>query len=106
MADKLKPCPFCGEVHTVERMQDLHWGALDAISCNSRTLMTAYHGESVEKMVDRWNSRPVEDALRAELAKFANPSNWHFAKGETIWLYKDEPWGMAQAALDAAGGDK
>lgn len=63
---KLKSCPFCGQQHEILRAQDFHWGCGWFISCNHRVIMQAYNKLELAKMVEHWNTRPVEDALRAE----------------------------------------
>ena len=63
MSDELKPCPFCGSSNTtldyyeISGPQEL--GTI--VVCNDC-------GASAKSIVD-WNTRPIEDALRAQLEK-------------------------------------
>lgn len=54
MSDELKPCPFCGQPNK------LHKG-----NC----YLMRYYGVDDQAVMRRmWNTRPVEDQLRADLA--------------------------------------
>ena len=61
--DELKPCPFCGSKNTT----------LDyfEISCSQELGTLVFCGDcgSYSTSIDRWNTRPIEDALRAQLAE-------------------------------------
>jgi len=66
MTDELKPCPFCGEpgIYVNEN------GIADDIdrllvSCNDVHCMS----ERIKFPKYQWQSRPIEDALRAEIAR-------------------------------------
>ena len=63
MSDKLKACPFCGSKNTT----------LDyfEISCPQElgTLVLCGDCGSYSTSVDRWNTRPIEDALTARIAE-------------------------------------
>lgn len=56
MTQELKPCPFCG--------------GTDVSVCDSTTTRTAKCRSCVVYIaIEKWNSRPIEDALRAEVAR-------------------------------------
>jgi hypothetical protein len=76
MSDELKACPFCGGAHELEKIRDMHFGICEEISCSGRVLMTAYNAEQAERMMELWESRPIEDALRAELAALKAAQEW------------------------------
>jgi len=60
MSEKLKACPFCGEA---VRLITEPWQYIHCMNCHMEFgIHKVDHGIS-----DRWNTRPIEDALRAEL---------------------------------------
>ncbi|CAK0753277.1 hypothetical protein CCP3SC15_1930006 [Gammaproteobacteria bacterium] len=56
---ELKPCPFCGAPGALYKSGD---GPYDRAGCDLEC-----HG--FPEMIEKWNTRPLEDALRAELAQ-------------------------------------
>ena len=58
----MKPCPFCGS-EPVERLSkidgNVYYGCWNNLECPKASWFTA----------DEWNTRPIEDALRAEIAR-------------------------------------
>lgn len=62
MSDELKACPFCGKFMYYEESAS----GIDAHCTNKNCLM--YNKEWLWLDVAKWNTRPIEDALRAELA--------------------------------------
>lgn len=67
MADELKPCPFCEQQAEVGRYGNPRLSTIiECTNCGSRV-------ESSDQYPDHarsWNHRPIEDALRAEVAKY------------------------------------
>ena len=67
---ELKPCPFCGKENTVagstERMILGWWYACEDCFENRK-------GGVHE---DRWNTRPIEDALRLRIAELEAAQRW------------------------------
>ena len=63
----LKPCPFCncGDIEV-----DDEWG----IYCNDCGWGIPYDNKSKRSTVRKWNTRPIEDALRAEIAALKEES--------------------------------
>ena len=56
MTQGLKPCPFCG--------------GTNISVCDSTTLRTVFcHSCVIYITIETWNTRPIEDALRAEVAR-------------------------------------
>lgn len=68
--NELKPCPFCGSDHYQ------HEGNSDGgelwFSCQNcgaySPVSTNTDGDDYSETVAKWNTRPLEDALRAEIA--------------------------------------
>ena len=67
---ELKPCPFCGKENTVagstERMILGWWYACE--DCFENRKGGVYE--------DRWNTRPIEDALNARIAELEAERRW------------------------------
>jgi len=58
MSEEFVACPFCGGFRTIKRSNGMGW----YIGCNDCNM-----GFSVlEEPERRWNTRPIEDALRRE----------------------------------------
>ena len=63
MSEELKPCPFCPSPTDVRLTADDAFWAVVFCSCGA-------HGApspDEDKAVEYWNTRPIEDALRAAL---------------------------------------
>ena len=62
---KLKPCPFCGEKATLDYSvmpNRKHW----FITCDCCGMMYQDTLSQRKYVKDGWNTRPIEDELRAE----------------------------------------
>ena len=70
MSDELKPCPFCGEEPRVSDLLVYPNGEKYPanVKCRRCGIVKANY-DSVEKAVTVWNTRPGEDALRAEIER-------------------------------------
>lgn len=75
VSDELKPCPFCGIVPQIDgdpNSEDyVHGHNLGFVECrnNNCPIAGAYFSASTQKEATAmWNTRPIEDALRAQLA--------------------------------------
>lgn len=62
---ELKPCPFCG--HEAVATQYVV-GGRDLVQCTFCSVKTPATN-SRKEAVKSWNSRPIEDALRARLSE-------------------------------------
>ncbi len=66
MADELKPCPFCGcgtiRKYNAKTSSTSDWYA----ECQKCLMMTDAY-PTLDALRDAWNTRPIEDALRAEI---------------------------------------
>ncbi len=72
----LKPCPFCGGTKI----------------CTEKGINLNYCDNcSAESNVEHWNTRPIEDALRARIAELEEKQRWRVvADGELPEVYRDE----------------
>lgn len=70
MSDILKPCPFCG--HPVEVREPYTQAHCVTSDCVGRwsTVPSAEGGN-----IYHWNTRPIEDALRAQIAEYEEVLN-------------------------------
>ncbi len=121
MTDELKPCPFCGWKAEIKG-PDGDTGGMWEISCPNtcRALVVA---ERRDWAVRRWNTRPVEDELRADATLWRDHVGQRQAMHYTWAIMEDEaktffgdvadlrakwdaiPWGvLSQAAQSALGG--
>lgn len=79
MSEELRPCPFCNtDEFGVIPEQDFHqyenrdlW--LATLQCHSHPYFKVFGGgksksEAFETAKEKWNTRPIEDALRAEIS--------------------------------------
>ena len=69
---ELKACPFCGKKPESRNEYGHYWLECDCMSTQS----------TPEEAADEWNTRPVEDALRAEIETL---------KGKVAALENDVP---------------
>lgn len=64
-APELLPCPFCGKHSTVILKEyDSRWFGVSCDVCDSNWSDTTREG-----VIERWNRRPLEDGLRAEVTQ-------------------------------------
>lgn len=67
MSEELKPCPFCGVTGDNLRYDHLHKeGCIRWLLDRASRTETKCPGELLRKA---WNTRPIEDALRAEIER-------------------------------------
>ena len=57
--EERKTCPFCGKLPTGN----------DLIMCHNDKCPLGYYGWKHAMSLDAWQTRPIEDALRAELER-------------------------------------
>ncbi len=65
---ELKPCPFCDSSKAFHNTYEADFGIAHEIVCDLCGCNVTYY-ESLKDCILRWNTRPIEDALRAEIAK-------------------------------------
>lgn len=57
---ELKPCPFCGTNPCYEQIEDCGY-----VNCSNQNCISNVYCLSEKQ----WNTRPIEDELRAEIAR-------------------------------------
>lgn len=101
MSDDVKPCPWCGLDPEVIHGNMRRYARCANASDNGGLCGPAFHLE------DRWNRRPVEDALRAKVeAAEAEAARLRAAIGEALRLasiYAGVAAHNAEAEPDTAG---
>jgi len=77
---EIKPCPFCGSEDldtSVISMDRFYIGSCYCRSCGVQLVSNPCQAETVAKkdIVDKWNTRILEDQLTEVLQKVANASH-------------------------------
>ena len=89
MTEYLNPCPYCNK--SASLFHKHHWdnSNLSQISCWNlacpvKPILSVYlqDGDSKTKAIERWNTRPIEDALHAENSRLLAEANAHAAEAE------------------------
>ena len=77
---ELKPCPFCGgKAKCIE-----YYGLFHVICCDC--YIAGRDRPSIDGAIEAWNTRPIEDALKAENARFREALEF-YAKEISIPMY-------------------
>lgn len=96
MTEDLEPCPFCKSVTSF----DMSWNRDDDIittaacrdeNCPVRPQISLESPHNVEIVVKQWNTRPIEDALRAENQRLREALSYLLEKSE-LYLNESEPY--------------
>lgn len=73
MSDELKACPFCGTLVVAHEHDGIYnWVECQNIECQATTKVNMIIGriEAAESIgTKQWNTRPIEDTLRAEVER-------------------------------------
>lgn len=97
MSDELKPCPFCGK--------SPHINFANNVWCvNPLCFMGDGDDDGTFAPRDLWNTRPVEDALRRELAAAREAIEYTLSQLEymrMLWGGEGVTDGIAQRLKDA-----
>lgn len=102
MKKELKPCPFCG-CTAEEIYESPDWGfEINYHHCDDCPV--SGHNdqyETAEEAVEAWNTRPIEDALRAENARLLEALKEICGTGRRYGDYRDTEvmFDLAEQAL-------
>jgi hypothetical protein len=99
MSEKLRPCPFCGEMPKVN-----NWtlkGITDKRCFCDNENCPVYLSKTIA--IDDWNTRPIEDALTARIAELEAAQKEALSllpKLERGHYYCDDCWYSCPKAVD------
>lgn len=91
MSKELKPCPFCGGDASLIVKEFFGFPEEDVytVACNDCNSRSCYSDDRKET-VKVWNTRPAEDALKAEVERLkAELENALLILKQIDWLYSD-----------------
>lgn len=104
MNEELKPCPFCGSENI--EVEDDNFGTtfssvwlVECLTCGVRSATD----ERESSAIKGWNARPIEDALRAELAaatKIIRDCQWAESSQERDFFCPICHWSKAKGHSD------
>ena len=76
MSEELKPCPFCGEQHKWIDCESTE-GHCKVLECHHLYIVNeAYDEDQLSRRTALWNTRPIEDALRARVEELEAKTRW------------------------------
>jgi len=97
MSEELKACPFCGkqpDIFVIEEVEfHTRWG-VECQNCGA-TIQDDFDESDLEKA---WNTRPIEDALRARIAELEAAQEWVSREG----VFLDENLMIDYATLQSS----
>jgi hypothetical protein len=70
MTDNLAPCPLCGSTEKLSvyvKYFPADKREKSIVECTTPSCPMKIEGKTMEEVVEKWNRRPVENALRAKL---------------------------------------
>ncbi|MBO7330062.1 MAG: Lar family restriction alleviation protein [Lentisphaeria bacterium] len=81
MSEELKPCPFCGQDVSIGPVDDCtHYWYVCCEDCD----ITRFIFGSKQESIKIWNTRPAEDALKAEVERLTQALE-AIAKNAEFW---------------------
>ena len=111
MTDKIKPCPFCGKEPRiiVDEGPDVGFDEY-LIDCDCISGIEVYghevDGDTEESTIAKWNTRPIEDRLRAQRDRLRKAlvrlANGLVEEEYRRFTYPDSKWRIRSAALKYA----
>ena len=102
MSNKLRPCPFCGK-ETAEVECDGAFWWVKCQSCGASGHVYWFilnNGNARDIVIDNWNTRPIEDALRLRIAELEE-SDKHWAGNVKVCMQLIERYESDIAELEA-----
>ena len=94
---ELKACPFCGTNKIeIEVEGNFSWGECHVCGATSEA-HRQYSDFNIEQRKEgaseKWNTRPIEDALRSEVTKLTDQRRWHqYTEGDKSTYPPFEDW--------------
>ena len=102
MSEELKACPFCGQTNiSIEYDGIYRWAECRNTKCETTGKIHAFlvdAGNTEYLVAKEWNTRPIEDQLRAENEKLKEALKYIVDRGYTGASY------VAQQALKEVKG--
>jgi len=108
---ELKPCPFCGtSVVGIEYDGLYRWVECGNMDCNAAGKVFAFLtdvGNADHIVANNWNTRPIEDGLRAELARrdeiiarLKEVGGWMYIAHDEKYIRECEDWRALMKELE------
>ena len=106
MSEKLKPCPFCEKQHEWTKAYS-HYGVVEFIQCGKFIMFEHGITEKVrkDKAIELYNTRPIEDQLRAENERLMETINLlqNWTKAYPLDMFPEPDLKLAQKLLTDGG---
>ena len=106
MNEELKPCPFCEKQHEWTKAYS-HYGVVEFIQCGKFIIFEHGITEKVrkDKAIELYNTRPIEDQLRAENEQLMETINLlqNWTKAYPLDMFPEPDLKLARKLLTDGG---